>query len=113
MGICNIKSFFTAREHMDTLAMVIANAYYDTEDSATIDRKKFTTSDFYNRLVTLLKSESTPFQMEYSSDFTESQKKLFKQAFAEIKQAITDLIPNEFKGNIKMSELQSMLEDNL
>lgn len=113
MGICNIKSFFTAREHMDTLAMVIADAYYDTEDSATIDRKKFTTSDFYNRLVTLLKSESTPFQMEYSSDFTESQKKLFKQAFAEIKQAITDLIPNEFKSNIKMSELQSMLEDNL
>lgn len=113
MGICNVKSFFSSSRDMDELAMVIANAYYDVQDVARIERKKFTTSDFYDRLISLLKSESTSFQMEYSSDFTESQKKLFKQAFAEIKQAIEDLIPNEFMGDIKMSELRSMLENNL
>ena len=115
MGICNVKSLFSPSnsEHMDQLAMVIASAYYDVQDVAQIERKKFTTSDFYDRLISLLKSESTPFQMEYSSDFTESQKKLFKQAFAEIKQAIEDLIPKEFMGDIKMSELRSMLENNL
>lgn len=115
MGICNVKSFFSPSnsEHMDQLAMVIASAYYDVQDIAKIERKKFTTSDFYHRLISLLKSESTPFQMEYSSDFTASQKKLFKQAFAEIKQAIEDLIPKEFMGDIKMSELRSMLENDL
>ena len=115
MGICNVKSFFSPSnsEHMDQLAMVIAGAYYDVLDVAQIERKKFTTSDFYERLISLLKSENTPFQMEYSSDLTESQKKLFKQAFAEIKQAIEDLIPRDFMGDIKMSELRSMLENNL
>lgn len=113
MGICNVKSFFNPSQHIDELAMVIAEAYYDVQDVAQVERKKFTTSDFYDRLITLLKSESTSFQMEYSSDFTESQKKLFKQAFAEIKQAIEDLIPKDFMGDIKMSELRSMLENNL
>lgn len=113
MGICNVKSFFNPSQHIDELAMVIGEAYYDVQDVAQIERKKFTTSDFYDRLITLLKSENTPFQMEYSSDFTESQKKLFKQAFAEIKQAIEDLIPQDFKTDIKMSELHSMLENNL
>lgn len=113
MGICNVKSFFNPSQHTDELAMVIGNAYYDVQDVARIERKKFTTSDFYDRLISLLKSEGTSFQVEYSSDFTESQKKLFKQAFAEIKQAIEDIMPKEFMGDIKMSELRSMLEGNL
>lgn len=113
MGICNVKSFFNPGQHTDELAMVIGNAYYDVQDVARIERKKFTTSDFYDRLISLLKSEGTSFQVEYSSDFTESQKKLFKQAFAEIKQAIEDIMPKEFMGDIKMSELRSMLESNL
>lgn len=113
MGICNVKSFFNPSQHTDELAMVIGNAYYDVQDVARIERKKFTTSDFYDRLISLLKSEGTSFQVEYSSDFTESQKKLFKQAFAEIKQAIEDIMPKEFMGDIKMSELRSMLESNL
>ena len=97
---------------MDALEMSIGDAYYDVEDLARIERKKFSTSDFYNRLLTVLKSESTPFQVEYSSDLTESQKKLFKQAFAEIRQAVIDLVPNEFKTNIKMSELLQMMDNN-
>lgn len=113
MGVCNVKTFFTLSQNAEDLSMAIADAYYDVQDATTLDNKKFSTADFYDRLVSVLKSENTPFKVEYSSDLTEGQKKLFKQAFAEIRQAILDLIPNEFKDDIKMSELSLMLSDNL
>ena len=113
MGFCNNKSFFNRSTDSDDLAYLISDSYWDTQDLARSEKKKFTTQDFYNTLVSKLKSEDTPFMMEYSSDLTQSQKNAFKRAFGQIKDSIIDLIPNEFRDRIKISELRALLDNNL
>ena len=113
MGFCNNKSFFNRSTDSDDLAYLISDSYWDTQDLARSEKKKFTTQDFYNTLVSKLKSEDTPFMMEYSSDLTQSQKSAFKKAFGQIKDSIIDLIPNEFRDRIKISELRALLDNNL
>lgn len=113
MGYCNNKSFFDRTIDSDSLAYIISDSYWDTYDLAKSDKKKFTTQDFYNVLVSKLKSQDTPFMMEYSADLTQSQKQMFKKAFGEIKDAIIELIPSDFKDHIKISELKSLLDNNL
>ena len=113
MGFCNNKHFFSRSTDSDDLAYIISDSYWDAQDFAKSEKKKFTTQDFYNTLVQKLKSEDTPFIVEYSSNLTQSQKNAFKKAFAEIKDSIIDLIPNDFKKSIKISELRSLLDNNL
>ena len=69
---CNIKSFFNRELHSDDLVYALTNAYYDTLDNAAADGKDFDTVDYYNTLVSELKSEDTPFMVEYHSDYSDS-----------------------------------------
>ncbi len=113
MGFCNSKSFFNRSTDSDDLAFLISDSYWDTYDIAKSDKKKFSTQDFYNTLVSKLKSEDTPFMMEYSSNLTQAQKNAFKKAFVQIKDSIIDLMPDEFKEDVKISELRALLDNNL
>ena len=114
MGFCNNKSFFNSTDS-DDLAYLIRGSYWNTKDLAKSKGEKFTTQDFYNTLVSKLKSEDTPFKVEYSSDLTQAQKNAFKEAFKQIKDAIIDLIPDDCKGKgkIQISELRGLLDNNL
>lgn len=113
MGFCNNKSFFDRNTDSEALAYIISDAFWDTDDLANSSKKKFSTQDFYNTLIMKLKSEDTPFMMEYSSDLTQSQKNAFKKAFTQIKDSIIDLMPNDFKDKVKVSELRALLDNNL
>lgn len=113
MGFCNNKSFFNRSTDSDALAYLISDSFWDTYDLARGEKKKFSTQDFYNTLVSKLKSEDTPFMVEYSSNLTSAQKNAFKKAFSQIKDSIIDLLPNDFKDQIKVSELKSLLDTNL
>lgn len=110
---CNTKSFFNRERHSDDLVYALTNAYYDTLDNAIADGKDFDTVDYYNTLVSELKSEDTPFMVEYHSDYSESQKKLFKQSLVQISQDISSLLPKDFLSNVKISVLKSLLDENL
>ena len=109
---CNVKSFFDREVNSDDLSIALINAYHATLDAATADRKKFSTVDYYNNLVSELKSEGTPFIVEYSSDYTDKQKKLFKQSLVQISGGIFELLPKRFLSNIKISTLKSLLDEN-
>ena len=105
MGFCNIKSFFNSDFSQD-LAYVIKHAYFDTVNNQKLEKqKKFSTIDFYHRLIDLLKSEDTPFKVEYSSDLSDSQRKIYKEAFEDLKTSIIELIPESLKKDINMGEL--------
>lgn len=110
---CNPKSFFNIELHSVDLMFILTDAYYATLDDARLNKEKFNTNDFYNNLISRLKSEDTPFLVEYHSDYTSQQKDAFKKSFSDIKKAIYELIPKEFKSNIKISELESLLDQNL
>lgn len=115
MGFCNNKQFFNVNENSEDLSWIISESFYDTYDLAKSSNKKFTTQDFYNTLVRKLKSEDTPFRTEYSSDLTSTQKKIFKNAFQQIRESIPNLVPVDFrgKGKINLNELESLLDNNL
>lgn len=110
---CNTKSFFNRELNSDDLVYALTNAYYNTLDNATADGKDFDTVDYYNTLVSELKSEDTPFMVEYHSDYSDSQKKLFKQSLVQISQDIINLLPQDFLSDVKVSVLKSLLDENL
>lgn len=110
---CNTKSFFNRELHSDDLVYALTNAYYDTLDNATADGKGFDTVDYYNTLVSELKSEDTPFMVEYHSEYSESQKKIFKQSLVQISQDIIALLPKDFSSKVNISTLKSLLDENL
>ena len=110
---CNTKSFFNRELHSDDLVYALTNAYYDTLDAAAADGKDFDTVDYYNTLVSELKSEDTPFMMEYHSEYSDSQKKLFKQSLVQISQDIIALLPKDFSSKVNISTLKSLLDENL
>lgn len=110
---CNTKSFFNRELHSDDLVYALTNAYYDTLDNAAADGKDFDTVDYYNTLVSELKSEDTPFMVEYHSEYSESQKKIFKQSLVQISQDIIALLPKDFSSKVNISTLKSLLDENL
>lgn len=115
MGFCNKKSFFNESTNTSDLAYLISDSYWDTQNLAKSDKKKFTTQDFYNTLILKLKSEDTPFIVEYSSNLTKTQKDAFKKAFEQIKDSIIGLILNQkdLRKSINVTELISLLDNNL
>ena len=110
---CNTKSFFNRELHSDDLVYALTNAYYDTLDAAAADGKDFDTVDYYNTLVSELKSEDTPFMVEYHSEYSDSQKKLFKQSLVQISQDIIALLPKDFSSKVNIPTLKSLLDENL
>ena len=110
---CNTKSFFNRELHSDDLVYALTNAYYDTLDNAAADGKDFDTVDYYNTLVSELKSEDTPFMVEYHSEYSQSQKKIFKQSLVQISQDIIALLPKDFSSKVNISTLKSLLDENL
>lgn len=111
---CKVKELFDInnKEHSNGLLFAIQNAYDKVEDLAKRNRKKFSTSEFYTALLSELKSENTPFKVEYSTDFSETQKKVFKDRFLQIKKAIIEVMPSDYWKNVKQTELNSYLENN-
>ena len=110
---CNTKSFFNRELHSDDLVYALTSAYQDTLDNAAANGKDFDTVDYYNTLVSELKSEDTPFMVEYHSEYSESQKKLFKQSLVQISQDIIALLPKNSSSKVNISTLKSLLHENL
>lgn len=111
MDNCKIRPFFdNSSDSKSQVAYTIACAYWDAKNKQKINKqKKFSTKDFYDRLIDLLKSKSTPFEVVYSSDLKDSQKKLYKESFNNLKQAIITLIPDSLKKDIKINELVEII----
>lgn len=113
MILCNAKEFFDRSKYSEELSDMILDVYWNVKDASHINDQKFSTSEFYNQLISKLKSEDTPFKVEYSSDSSESVKKLFKQSFEQLKQTILDIIPQNYKQDISMTELKLFLDENM
>lgn len=105
MGECKVKFIYDQVNNLEELQLIVNDVFYDTLDSG----KKEITSDFYNNLIKMLKSEDTPFQVEYSSEFSDNQKKLYKESIPILIQDIKDSI-KDYSEDLSITELDQMLD---
>lgn len=114
MNNCKIKiGFFNPSQHSSDLSFAINKIYRELKQSTKAENKKFSTLDFYNELIKYLKSENTPYKVEYSTDFKDSEKQLYKESIINLQTTILRSIPNAYKKDIKISTLSRFLEEQM
>lgn len=111
---CEPKAaFFNADEHGKKLKDLLNQVHDVSSVKARVDKKKNFTIDFYNLLISKLKSGDTPFKMEYSPGSTKAYRDSFARSFIQLKEYISSLIvAMEYKG-VNKTELIDLLNTRM